>query len=413
MGSRGRMPPPPPHMRHPLPGPGMGHPDAFSPGIRPPLGAFPPFDMPPHPEILEHKLSAQHNEMQKLLNVNERLARTHGTLRQELATAQHELQMLHTQIGAVKTEREQQIRALVDKISRMEADLQAAEPIKSELDKARAEAQSLVVARQELISKAEKLTHENQRAHAEARILPALMSELEAVRQDYHHCRATYDYEKKLYKDHLESLQGMEQNYVNMAKEVEKLQAELNNTAAADRRTGGSYGGTGYNEKEASGQYPAGQKTTEDNHGVLQGQSILPISGTAVASAGGTPAQVGAPTGLTPPKPGYDAQRGPAYDAQRGSGFDPQRGPYYDPQRGYGYGAPSVGAGYEQQRTPGFDSQWGAAGYDMQRAQGYEAQWAAGYEAQRAAGNTPGPVVPSANSAYPSAMAPNRAGTGY
>lgn len=48
-------------------------------------------------------------------------------------------------------------------------------------------------------------------------------------------CRATYDYEKKLYNDHLESLQVMEKNYVSMSREVEKLRAELTNTANVDR----------------------------------------------------------------------------------------------------------------------------------------------------------------------------------
>ena len=50
-------------------------------------------------------------------------------------------------------------------------------------------------------------------------------------------CRATFDYEKKLYNDHLESLQVMEKNYVSMSREVEKLRAELTNTANVDRRT--------------------------------------------------------------------------------------------------------------------------------------------------------------------------------
>lgn len=52
--------------------------------------------------------------------------------------------------------------------------------------------------------------------------------------------RATYDYEKKLYNDHLESLQVMEKNYMTMASEVEKLRAELKKHAEIDRRAGTS-----------------------------------------------------------------------------------------------------------------------------------------------------------------------------
>lgn len=50
--------------------------------------------------------------------------------------------------------------------------------------------------------------------------------------------RTTYEYESKLYSDHLESLQVMEKNYMTMSREVEKLRAELANTSNSDRQTG-------------------------------------------------------------------------------------------------------------------------------------------------------------------------------
>lgn len=53
--------------------------------------------------------------------------------------------------------------------------------------------------------------------------------------------RATYEYEKKVYNDHLESLQVMEKNYMTMASEVEKLRAELKKHAENDRRAGTSF----------------------------------------------------------------------------------------------------------------------------------------------------------------------------
>ncbi|KAG4127445.1 hypothetical protein ERO13_D10G215733v2 [Gossypium hirsutum] len=82
---------------------------------------------------MEQKLATQHVEMQRLGTENQRTAATNGTLRQELAAAQHELQILHAQIGAVTSEREQQMTSLTDKIAKMEAELQAAEPVKVEL----------------------------------------------------------------------------------------------------------------------------------------------------------------------------------------------------------------------------------------------------------------------------------------
>ncbi|KAG4151269.1 hypothetical protein ERO13_D04G054700v2 [Gossypium hirsutum] len=80
---------------------------------------------------MEQKLATQHVEMERLGTENQRTAATNGTLRQELAAAQHELQILHAQIGAVTSEREQQMTSLTDKIAKMEAKLQATEPVKS------------------------------------------------------------------------------------------------------------------------------------------------------------------------------------------------------------------------------------------------------------------------------------------
>lgn len=186
MESKGRIPP---HLRRPLGGPGQVHPDPFGLGIRPPHGSFPHFDMLPPPEIMEQKLAAQHVEMQKLATENHRLAATHGTLRQELAAAQHELQMLCAHMGAMKSEREQQMRGLIDKIAAMEAELQNSEPLKLELQQARADAQNLHAERQELVTKVQQLTQDLQRAHTDMQQIPAMMSELETLRQEYQHYR--------------------------------------------------------------------------------------------------------------------------------------------------------------------------------------------------------------------------------
>ncbi|KAM1015658.1 hypothetical protein FF1_045301 [Malus domestica] len=409
MGSKGRIPPS--HMRRPLPGP-----DPFGPGIRPPHGAYPPFDMLPPPQVMEQKLAAQHVEMQRLVVENQRLAATHGSLRQELAGAQHELQILHAQIGAIKSEREQQMRSLVDSIAKMEADLKSAEPVKAELQKARAEAQSLVVSRQELIAKVQQLGQDLQRAHADVQQIPALVAQLDGLRQEYQLCRDTYDYEKRLYSNHLESLQCMEKNYVTMAREVEKLRAELLNNSNVDRRTGATYYGTpGNNENEAIGQ-ALGQNGFEDSYGVQQqGRATFPpATAAAVAGAGGaatakTPPLVGAqsgPPGRTvydaPRGPGYDPSGGPAHDAQRGPAYDPQRGPAYDPQRGPAYDA----------QRPGYDIQ--RSGYEVQRVPGYDPTRGVNYDAQsRAAAGGPQGHVPTGNVPYGSATPPTRGGAGY
>lgn len=187
MASKGRAPLP--HHRRPLPGPGVGHPDPYASAVHPPVGGFPHYEMLPPHEVMAHKLSAQHMEIEKLAKENQRLAATHGTLRQDLTASKHELQLIHAHISNVKSEKEQQVRGITDKISMMESELKAAESIKKELQQARTEAQSLVTGRQELISKVQKLNRELQIAHIEAQQIPPLIAELDGLRQEYQHCR--------------------------------------------------------------------------------------------------------------------------------------------------------------------------------------------------------------------------------
>ncbi|CAI9780719.1 unnamed protein product [Fraxinus pennsylvanica] len=432
MASNDRVPPP--HLRRPLPGRSMVHPDPYGPPIHPPPGGF-PLEMLP-PEVMEQKLTAQHVEMDKLANENQRLATTHRTLRQDLATAKHELQFVHAHIADMKAEKEQHTRRLMDKIARMEAELQAAESIKTELQQAHTEAKGLFAARQELISQAQQVTRDLQMAHSEAQQIPALMSELESLRQEYQHCRATYDYEKKLYSDHLESLQVMEKNYMAMSREVDKLRAELTNSTNFDPRTGVPYGGSaGY-----SGGVPMSNYATYDGYGLPQeGQNPVLGGGTGAGATGTGSGARDSGTGVTSPHvvaqsapgglgvtskmPGYDAQRGPTgpgYDAQRGPtgpgyeaqrvptgpGYDVERvstvpnynaqrgptGPGYDPQRG-----PVGASAYEMQRGPKQDTQKGPAydgqrpppTYDFRRDSGNDVQRGSNYDQQKAAGYDP------------------------
>nr|GMD49815.1 protein FLX-like 2 [Ipomoea batatas] len=424
MGSKSK--PPPPFLRHPPLGPSTVHPDPYGPSIRPPPGGFPPFEMLSHPEIMEQKLATQHAEMQKLAKENHRLAATHGTLRQELAAAKHELQLLHTHIGAMKSEKEQQTT------------------------KARGEAQSLIAERQELILKVQQLGQDLQRTHSNTQQIPLLLSELEALRQEYSHCRATYEYDRKFYHDHIESLKVMEKNYMTMAGEVEKLRAELNNTANLDR-TGTAYGNSmGHNESDTATHYPVAQNIYGDGYGVAQGRGPLPPMGnvSGVAAPTGNSPNFGAHPGPTSAKPTHDASKMPNYDAQigrAGPGYDAQRvanAPGYDAQRGasgHGYTPQSGptgasydaqrGPGYDHQRIPGYDTHTGpgydgyrSLGYDANRGSGYDLASGANYDATMVSGHdttgkggvgAQGQLGLSRNPAYGSATPSGHTGTGY
>ncbi|GJN19246.1 hypothetical protein PR202_gb06497 [Eleusine coracana subsp. coracana] len=241
----------PPYHHRPHPGPGHGQGPVPAHGMMqrevgdpygqamhlPPPGHGPgpfPYDMLPPlppPEVLEQKLAAQRGEMQKLVVENDRLAASHASLRKELAAAQQELQRLQAQGDAIKAAEEQEMRGLLERVAKMEADLKALETVKTELQQAHAEAQSLAGVRQKMAADVQKLSKDLQRNLGEAQQLPALVAERDAARQEYQHIRTTYDYERKLRVDHCESLQASKRNYDSMVTELEKLRAELRNSA--------------------------------------------------------------------------------------------------------------------------------------------------------------------------------------
>jgi t-SNARE complex subunit (syntaxin) len=117
---------------------------------------------------------------------------SHDSLRKELAAAQQEAQRLQAQGQAAMAAEEQEARGILDKVAKMEADLKARDPVKAELQQAHAEAQGLVVARQQLAADTQKLSKDLQRNLGEAQQLPALVAERDAARQEYQHlrCRA-------------------------------------------------------------------------------------------------------------------------------------------------------------------------------------------------------------------------------
>ncbi|KAL9226799.1 hypothetical protein vseg_002570 [Gypsophila vaccaria] len=408
MGSKNRLPP---HlMRHQIPGPGMVHPEPFGVGGRPPPGRF-PLDMLPPPEIMEQKLASQHMEMERLASENQRLAATHGTLRQQLAGAQQELQMLESQFQASKSEREQQMRGLLDRMSKMEVELQSADRLKIDLQQAKTEAHSLLEVRQELISKVQQVNDELQRAHVDGQQIPLLMSELNKLRQEFHQCRATYEHERKVYLDHLESLKVMDNEYRSMADEVTRLRAELTTTANIDKRS--AYGGgPAYGKADPSAQNAPAPSSYEASYGTQthasfsasNAASTVPVVAGAVANnSGGTPTYA-APQAGASRIPSYGAQRGPTYDSSRVPAYDPQSGQMYNAQRVSGYDS------YTQRPPP----------YDPQRAGVYEIPQTANYDPNFRGAAPPQPGQPPVNNmAYGSApppatapAAPTRTGTG-
>uniref|UniRef100_J3LAG2 Protein FLX-like 2 n=2 Tax=Oryza brachyantha TaxID=4533 RepID=J3LAG2_ORYBR len=231
------------------------------------------------------------------------------------------------------------MRGLLDKVAKMEADLKACDPLKAELQQAHAEAQGLVVARQQLAADTQKLSKDLQRNLGEAQQLPALMAERDAARQEYQHLRATYEYERKLRMDHSESLQVMKRNYDTMVAELDKLRAELMNAANIDR--GMLYNTNTTQKDDGAPSLPVGQIAYDSGYGAAQGRTQ--------------------PAGL-----GDSLSRNPAGTAPR-AGFDPSRGNIYDTSHLASFSSSKVGGHDASRGTTGYNSLKGA-GYDPSKA---------------------------------------------
>lgn len=196
-------------------------------------------------EILQNKVAIQEAEMDRLSLENRRLASTHVILRQELVASQHELQQIRAHVGSIHNESEIEIKGLLEKIAKAEADIHASEEVGKELQKAHLEGQSLLTERQKLTTDIQHMTEALQKANADIKNLPEMRVELEGLRQEHKKLRLAFEYEKNLNKEQVDQMRGMEKNLLTMANEVEKLRAEIlkiEKTTQVPNQYGGTYG---------------------------------------------------------------------------------------------------------------------------------------------------------------------------
>ncbi|KAH7414918.1 hypothetical protein KP509_14G017900 [Ceratopteris richardii] len=204
--------------------------------------------------LLEQRVLAQHDEIQKLLSENQRLAAMHVTLRQELAVTQQDLARVQQAFTALQAEKEQQTRLYNEKLLKLEADARATEPLRVELENAKAGAHKLLALRTDLTAQVNQLTQDLQKARNDTHQISTMKVEMEALRDEIQRARAAFEYEKKANAELLEQRGVMEKNLVSMARDMEKLRAELTNSDMKARV--GSYGGGSYGLAD-SGYPPA------------------------------------------------------------------------------------------------------------------------------------------------------------
>lgn len=197
--------------------------------------------MPHHPVLLEDELEIQHHEIRRLLSENLRLADDRIVLQQELGAAREELRRMNIAVSEIQAESEMHSRQLIESGLKLEADLRATEPLKKEAAELRGEVERLNSIRHDLSGQVQTLTKDLAKLQGENKQLPTLRAEVEGLHKELMHARVAIDYEKKGSIELMDQRQSMEKILVSMAREFERLRAELTNSDSRSWGAGGSY----------------------------------------------------------------------------------------------------------------------------------------------------------------------------
>ncbi|XP_072975499.1 protein FLX-like 3 [Typha angustifolia] len=196
----------------------------------------------PHPALLEEEYELQQIDLRRLMADHHALVEDRVALQREVALGKDEIRRLNLIFGDFRAEKEAHIRELIEKGLKLEADLRSTEPLRNEVMQLRAEIEKQIDLRQELSAKVQSLTQELARAQADNKQLPILRTDIDGLQQELMRVRTAFEYEKKGNIELMEQRQTMENNMISMARDIEKLRADLANTEGRPWAAGGAYG---------------------------------------------------------------------------------------------------------------------------------------------------------------------------
>ncbi|CAL5396566.1 unnamed protein product [Camellia sinensis] len=202
-----------------------------------------PGPLPLHPAAMEEELEIQHRDIQKILAENRHVVDENVMLQRELEATKDEIRRLGHVIPQLRADREVQTRELIERGLKLEAELHAVEPLRTEVMQLRAEAQKLDALRQDLSGQVQTLTKDISRLKTENQQLNDLKADIDGLHKQLLETRRAFEYEKKANEEQVEQKQAMEKNLVSMAREIEKLRAEQMTVERGARGLGpGGYG---------------------------------------------------------------------------------------------------------------------------------------------------------------------------
>ncbi|KAF7814151.1 protein FLX-like 3 [Senna tora] len=226
--------------------------------------------MPPHPALLEEELEMQHAEIRRLMEDNRMLLEDRVAFQQDLAATKEELHRMNRAIADMHAEQELHSREFTEKRQKLESDLWATKPLKNETIQLRGEVQKLNSVNKDLEGKVQTLTQDLLRLQADNQQIPMLKAEIDGLHQELMRARTMVDYEKKANIELTEQRQAMENNLVSMAREVEKLRAELAGSDFRHWGAGMNCGTYGTKFGSSEGRFPA---PYADRYGVPMGSA--------------------------------------------------------------------------------------------------------------------------------------------
>lgn len=230
------------------------HPDSYRGGYEDPRANMARVPIPPplHPVALEEELELQQRDIQRLVAENRHVIDDNVMLQRDLTSVKDEIHRLNQVIPKMHADREGHKRELIERGLKLEAELRAAEPLRSEVVQLRSEAQKLKSQRQDLSSQVQTLTKDINQVQSENKKISPMKTDIDKMRKELGDSRRAYEYEKKGNEELLEQNRALEKNLIGMAREIEKLRAEL---ATADRRPRG-VGGYGMLNGSPETRYP-------------------------------------------------------------------------------------------------------------------------------------------------------------
>ncbi|KAL8129883.1 hypothetical protein V2J09_019038 [Rumex salicifolius] len=187
-----------------------------------------------HSSAIEDRVSAFQRELQLLLLENQRLAATHVALKQELSSTHQDLRHLAAISQKIKAERDAEVREVLERSIKVEAEFRTVEAFKGKLKDVREDVEKLGVEKEELGAQLNVVNGEIERTKLELGEVPEIRAEMESIAQDIEKGRAALEVERKNRKINDEHGQSMERNMLSMTQEINRLRAELAN---AEKRT--------------------------------------------------------------------------------------------------------------------------------------------------------------------------------